>query len=310
MNKYIVTTTINKPTEAIIKFAQKKDWIFIIIGDKKTPHELYKKLERKYSNVIYMSCEMQEKKYKRLSKIIGWNSIQRRNIGFVESYNMGAEIIATVDDDNIPYSSWGKNILVNKEVYIDCYETKIKVFDPLSITKANYIWHRGYPIELIKDRLNVKRKGKIKRKVLVQADLWNGDPDIDAIARLTFKPIVKFTDIKKPYCSNKITPFNSQNTFLSRDVFPYYAVYPHIGRMDDIWGAYIMQYYYPDSVIFNKASVYQKRNKQDIILNLEKEIFGHRYSLKLIQSLKNYSRFLPEKTKQFIKIYRKEFKKN
>jgi hypothetical protein len=35
-------------------------------------------------------------------------------------------------------------------------------------------------------------KGKVKRKVVVQADFWDGDPDIDAICRLSKKPIVKF----------------------------------------------------------------------------------------------------------------------
>jgi len=64
--------------------------------------------------------------------------------------------------------------------------------------------------------------------------LWDGDPDIDAIARLFMMPTVNYSDINKPYCSNKIAPFNSQNTFLAREVIPYYSVLPHVGRMDDI----------------------------------------------------------------------------
>ena len=224
MKKVIVTTTINEPTEATKKFCQKKDWAFIIVGDTKTPHQSYRDLEKTYPNVIYLDPEMQEKKYKELSDAIGWKTIQRRNIGFVEAYNLGADIIATVDDDNIPYDSWGENILIGKEIEIDLYEPTVEVFDPLSVTKENYVWHRGYPIELLKERFEVKSAGKTKRKVLVQADLWEGDPDIDAIARLTFKPMVKYDDIKGPYGSNKISPFNSQNTFLSREVLPFYAV--------------------------------------------------------------------------------------
>jgi hypothetical protein len=71
----------------------------------------------------------------------------------------------------------------------------------------------------------------------VQADLWDGDPDIDAMARLIYKPCVKFNNVK-PYGSNKISPFNSQNTFLAREVLPSYVCLPHVGRMDDIWGGY------------------------------------------------------------------------
>jgi hypothetical protein len=310
MIKSIVTTTINKPTEATLKFCQISEndcWNFIIIGDKKTPHSEYLELQSKYKNVIYLTPEQQDEKYTELSEVIGWNTIQRRNIGFVEAYKLGSEIVATVDDDNIPYDDWGKNILVNKEVELDIYEPELNVFDPLSITKDNYVWHRGYPIEYLQKRHNVQYKGKTKRKILVQADLWDGDPDIDAMARLTLKPIVKYSDIQEPYCSNVISPFNSQNTFLSRDVIPVYCVFPFIGRMDDIWASYILQYHFPNSVAYSKATVYQDRNVQDLIKNLENEIIGYRNTLKLINDLSNFESYLPERTKDFYKIYKKQF---
>lgn len=310
MIKSIVTTTINKPTEATLKFCQISEndcWNFIIIGDKKTPHSEYLELQSKYKNVIYLTPEQQDEKYTELSEVIGWNTIQRRNIGFVEAYKLGSEIMATVDDDNIPYDDWGKNILVNKEVELDIYEPELSVFDPLSITKDNYVWHRGYPIEYLQKRHNVQYKGKTKRKILVQADLWDGDPDIDAMARLTFKPTVKYSDIQEPYCSNVISPFNSQNTFLSRDVIPVYCVFPFIGRMDDIWASYILQYHFPNSVVYSKATVYQDRNVQDLIKNLENEIIGYRNTLKLINDLSNFESYLPERTKKFYEIYKKQF---
>lgn len=302
MKKYIVTTTINSPTEATIKYSQKKDWTLIVVGDTKTPHKEYQKL-----NCIYLHPEDQEKKYKELSDIIGWKSIQRRNIGFVEAYNLGADIIATVDDDNIPYDDWGKDVYVGQEIECDLYESELGVFDPLSVTSRNEVWHRGYPIEYVPTRHCVEYKGKTKRKVLVQADLWDGDPDIDAMARLSIKPIVKYSDITKPYCSNQIAPFNSQNTFLSREVIPYYTVIPHIGRMDDIWGSYILQQHFSNCVIYNRASVYQDRNVQDLVTNLENEIIGYRNTLTLINDLGNFNKYLPEKSQQFYKIYTSYF---
>ena len=33
--KFIVTTTIQPPTEATIRFSKKKDWNLIVVGDKK-----------------------------------------------------------------------------------------------------------------------------------------------------------------------------------------------------------------------------------------------------------------------------------
>lgn len=313
MKKIIVTTTINSPTEATIKFAniaKRDNWTFLIIGDTKTPHEDYKKLQSVNDSVIYLTPEEQDRDYKELSDTIGWRTIQRRNIGFVAAYRMGADIVATVDDDNIPYDNWGTKLYVGQEIEVDLYEPELDVFDPLSITKNNYIWHRGYPIQHLQKRHRVEYKGKVMRKVLVQADLWDGDPDIDAMARLTYKPIVKYDDIKSPYCSNKIAPFNSQNTFLSREVLPVYSVLPYVGRMDDIWGSYIMQHYYPESVIYSPASVYQDRNVQDLVTNLENEVIGYRTTLDLLSNLARYEDFLPEKTNAFFAQYRLSFDKN
>lgn len=301
MNKYIVTTTINPPTLATIKYSRKEDWTLIVVGDTKTPHYEYENL-----NCIYLSPEYQEKTYPELSDTIGWKSIQRRNIGFVEAYNRGADIVATVDDDNIPYDSWGTNVVVGETVEIDFYDTHLGVFDPLSVTEHNQVWHRGYPIELVPFRKEVTYGGKLKRKVLVQADLWDGDPDIDAMARLSIKPTVKF-GVQDAYGSTSISPFNSQNTFLARDVIPYYSVFPHVGRMDDIWGGYVLQYYFPNSVIYNKASVFQDRNVQDLITNLEKEIMGYRKTSELIRSLPDWQSIVPKETLAYWDAYRRCF---
>jgi hypothetical protein len=297
INKYIVTTTIQSPTEATLKFAEKEGWTLIVVGDTKTPHAEYEKLD-----CIYMHPDEQQQKYPKLSSSIGWMSIQRRNIGFVEAYNLGADIVATVDDDNIPYNSWGNNLLVGKEIEVDLWESENGFFDPLSITNRPDLWHRGYPLEHIPTKNNVKYKGKKKRTVMVQADLWDGDPDIDAMCRLTKMPCVKYK-IRSPYASNEISPFNSQNTFIHRDIIPYYMVIPHIDRMDDIWGSYIVQKKFPNSVIYNSASVYQDRNKQDLIINLEKEIIGYRNTLSFIEG----SFKLPKKADKSYNEYLKCF---
>jgi len=281
MNKFIITTTINSPTEATLKFLDKKDWTLVVVGDLKTPHEEYLSLD-----CVYLSPKDQENISIQLSDAIGWNSIQRRNLGFVYAYGQGADVVATVDDDNIPYDNWGEDLYVGKETEVDLWEAENGYFDPLSVTNCNDLWHRGYPTEHIPTKNNVRYLGKDIRRVLVQADLWDGDPDIDAMCRLSKKPCVKF-DISSPYASNQISPFNSQNTFIHREALPYYMCLPLVGRMDDIWGAYILQNKFPKSVVYNRASVYQDRNEQDLIINLENEIIGYRNTLNFIEG--NYN---------------------
>lgn len=309
MKKFIVTTTINKPTEALLKYCEKTqtdDWSFVIVGDTKTPHDAYRELEKTFSQVLYLDPSRQQALYPELSDTIGWKSIQRRNIGYVFAYKNKADIIASVDDDNIPYESWGKNLLINETVEYDCYESKHSIFDPLSVTNNSNVWHRGYPIELVPTRHHVNYVGKKRKKVLVQADLWDGDPDIDAIARLSIMPCVKF-DVKSPYGSEQISPFNTQNTFFHRDVIPYFSVLPFVGRMDDIWSSYILQHYFPNCVVYCPASVYQDRNVQDLTKNLENELLGYKKTLKLVNDISNFLKYLPKETVDFWNCYRQEF---
>jgi hypothetical protein len=313
MNKFIVTTTINYPTVATKKFckiADEKNWKFIVVGDTKTPHQEYYKLKEDYKNFEYLHPDDQDKLYPSLSEVIGWKSIQRRNIGLIYAYDNGADIIATIDDDNIPYDEWGDNVLVGQTVEVDIYDHKyLNVFDPLSVTNHNDLWHRGYPIELVPNKNDIEYKGKQSREVLIQADFWDGDPDIDALCRLSKMPVCKF-DSFKPFGSNQIAPFNSQNTFIHRTALPFYAVLPHAGRMDDIWGSYIVQKEFPGTVIYNKATVYQDRNEQDLVTNLENEVIGYRNSLNLLNDLGNFRSHLPVKTLEFWRTWRGNFANN
>ena len=306
MNKFIVTTTIQEPTEATIKFSKKKDWTLVVVGDKKTPASEYKKI-----NCIYLTPKEQEKINKELSDEIGWNSIQRRNMGFLFAYKEGADVVASVDDDNIPYKDWGKDLYIGQEIDINTYHSSNGIFDPLSVTEHDDLWHRGYPIDLLLSKNKIKKLGKRKFNVLIQADFWNGDPDIDAICRMEHHPNCKFKDKYFPLASNKVSPFNSQNTFISKKVLPHYFLFPHIGRMDDIWASfYVISKGF--KVVYNKASVFQKRNQHDLTKDMLKEFIGYENNLKLIKDLKininNINSYIPQRSRLAFLRYQTHFK--
>ncbi len=303
MKKIIVTTTINRPTKALIKYAAMSDWHVVVAGDLITPHDEYKNM----SNVTYLHPDDQEALSKELSDATGWRCIQRRNFALVKAYQMGADIVATIDDDNIPLDNWGKQIFIGDKVEVDEYTTKLEVFDPIFVTEHNNLWHRGFPIQHVSKR-DKELKGKRQIKCLVQADFWDGDPDIDAICRIVQSPEVKFAEFG-PFVSDTIAPFNSQNTFLHRDVIPHYMVIPHIGRMDDIWGGYALQQEYnPNNepyVVYNKATVYQERNEHDLTVDMEKEMIGYKNNLKLLKD--GYESVLPDDAKKAFEIYKSLF---
>jgi len=304
--KTIVTTTIYEPTKAMKMFASMEDWNLIVVGDKKTPHDIYEDME----GVTYLSPDDQDTMCPKLSELIGWNKIMRRNIGFIEAYRSGADLVASIDDDNIPYDNWGEEIFVGQTIDVDMYLPENGCFDPLSATDYPELWHRGYPPQLLSTKMDFS-VCEDSVKVDIQADFWDGDPDIDALCRMEHNPCCDFRNITKPFASTTLSPFNSQNTFYSMDVVKNYFVLPHVGRMDDIWMSYYVEAL-GYKVVYNKPTVYQDRNAQDLTRNLEHEVIGYLNTYKLIEELKDdpekLQLFVPEMTWKAFQEYKKYFK--
>ncbi len=303
MRKVIVTTTINPPTTAIELFDAMPDWELVVIGDLKTPRGY--RLDRGY----YMEPASQEAYDKDLSDAIGWNCPQRRNFGLLVARERGAGVVALVDDDNIPLAGWGQDLLLDREIPVNFYETDLPAFDPVGATNHAELWHRGYPLELVGRReYNACSPKKVRPDV--QADLWNGDPDVDAVCRMIHAPHCQFGDDFFPMAANKPGPFNSQNTFLSGKVLPEYFLLPGIGRMDDIWASFQVQAK-GFSVVYSKASVFQARNHHDAVEDMRQEYLGYENNLRIIEGLAEgrdaLLPFLPPRALRARELYRRHF---
>lgn len=303
MKKVIVTTTINPPTKAIRLFDAMPDWQLVVAGDKKTPADYSLK------NGIYITPEMQEKYDKTLSDLIGWNCIQRRNFAFLWAKDLGADIIATIDDDNIPYDFWGRDLFVSQSKTVQYYETDLAAFDAIGATNYPHLWHRGFPLQLIPKR-DYSKKSERVITADIQADFWNMDPDVDAVCRMIFAPECTFDTTCFPMSANKIAPFNSQNTFISKKVLPHYFMFPHVGRMDDIWpGFYVQARGF--KVVFNAPTVYQDRNQHNLIRDMKGEYLGYENNLQLIQDLYDnpeaIKKYMPERTIAAFEQYQRHF---
>lgn len=307
----IATTTVQKPTKQfldLLKLSKQYDWKIIVSGDLSTPHSAYQELEG--LNLEYLTPEIQDKAWKKLSDLVGFKTIQRRNFSIIKAYQENDPRIMLWDDDNGPIMDiFGKNIYVNQEVDIDLYSHRQgeTVFDPLAPTNHNDLWHRGFPLDKLETKNNLDYLGKQKREVLIQADLWDSNPDIDGILRLIKKPLVKF-NITSPYGFTGTSPFNSQNTIISRKILPKYSVLPFLGRYDDIIQSYLTQKYFANSLIYNQATVIQERNEHDVFVDLEKEITGMRYMRRFLDSDCDLKVFpMGEKILEFVNLYEECF---
>jgi len=82
---------------------------------------------------------------------------------------------------------------------------------------------------------------------------------------------------------------------------------PFIGRMDDIWASYLLQSHFPDCVIYGEATVYQKKNEQDITQNITDELIGYKNTFNFIKNLNNYKYYLPQKSVDYLDEYHSSF---
>lgn len=267
MKKFIIITSIFGPTIAVKKFATISDWQLIVVGDKKSPEDW------NCNNVVYLSPIDQEKLGYPVIKKLPWNSYTRKIVGYLYAIKNGASIIADTDDDNIPYANWGKDIPF--EGFFDTIDSK-KFINIYKFFSQENIWPRGYPLDKI---LNKKMpKTSVKRhKVGIWQFLANGDPDVDAIYRLTINKHVFFKNRKKIILEkNTVSPFNSQNTFFNKDLFPLLYLPSFVTfRFTDILRGLVAQpilWNYGYKLGFGKATVLQKRNPHDYLRDFESEI--------------------------------------
>jgi hypothetical protein len=300
MKKVIVSTTINSKTRAFELFDELEDWDLVVAGDLKTP------LDYSLKRGTYLSPRDQHELDKDLSELIGWNCIQRRNFALLYAFQLGAEFICMVDDDNVPLQNWGEKFYLDKESKFKQYTTSEIAFDAIGATKYRHLWHRGFPLELIHNR-SYSNTTEVKLKPGIQANFWNGDPDIDAICRIEHRPECYFENDTFPFTSNSIAPFNSQNTVISREVLKDYFLFPHIGRMDDIWASFYVQAL-GHKVIFAEATVFQSRNPHNLIEDMKKEYLGYENNLRLLSELTQDSNainnYLPSRSKEAWQRYK------
>jgi hypothetical protein len=221
----------------------------------------------------------------------------------------GADVVALIDDDNIPKLGWGDELLVGRTVEMNFYETDLPCFDPIGVTNYPELWHRGYPLQLL--ALRVYNEPKLVSVLVdIQADFWDGDPDVDAFCRMEHAPECVFDAKVFPFASNAISPFNSQNTFLKSEVLSDYFLFPHVGRMDDIWASFYVQSK-GRKVAFGKASVYQERNEHDLVKDMVQEYLGYENNLRLVTDMARdpdaIISYLPDRAVRAFELYRRHF---
>lgn len=279
--KYIIITSIFEPTEAVIKFSKLNDYKLIVVGDKKSPDNY------QVDNVTFLSIEDQEKFDFELPKVLPYNHYCRKMIGYLYAMQEGANIMVDTDDDNIPKENWvfpdfkgNFETIPGDQGFINIYQHYTK----------DHIWPRGLPLNRITSNYD-DVFAKISKKDM-KVGIWQGladeDPDVDAIYRLTSNKFVNFAE-QDPCVIDKgtISPFNTQNTAIRKELFPLMYLPTYVTfRFTDILRGFIAQpimWLYDYHLGFIDATVVQKRNEHDFMVDFNSEIPMYLHTEKVME---------------------------
>ncbi len=278
MKKFAVMTSIFPPTQAVKEFCARKDWHLIVVGDKKTP------VDWSYENVTYLPADLQQEVGGSLAEALPWNHYSRKLIGYLHAMKQGAQVIADVDDDNIPFSNWGE-LPAENEYYVIDQPGFVNIYQFFSDT---FIWPRGLPLDKVRQPMPTLGRKRKAPPVSIWQFLANGDPDVDAIHRLLFNQIINFKE-HPPIVLNKGTycPFNSQNTLFLQEAFPLlYLPATVTFRFTDILRGLVAQpvlWAHGLRLGFASATVYQERNPHNYMKDFESEVPMYLFSEKTAQ---------------------------
>lgn len=284
MKKFIVITSIFKPTEAVIQFSKMTDYQLIVVGDKKTPSNWH------CEKVDYISIIQQENATFELAKVLPFNHYCRKMLGYLKAIQNGADFIVDTDDDNIPKGNWKFpefehefNCIAEDKGFINIYQLYTK----------QKIWARGLPLNCIRTQFDLEKSLSLKDcKVGIWQGLADEDPDVDAIYRLTNDTPCYFNE-REPIVLGKgsISPFNTQNTIIRKELFPLLYLPTYVTfRFTDILRGLVAQpimWLYDYQLGFTNATVVQKRNAHDYMKDFISEIPMYQHCEKVIDLVSN-----------------------
>ncbi len=280
-DNWIVITTISLPTDDV-KYIHDAtfDWCTVVVADRKTP------VNWNYKKVVFLSVEEQINMAKefRIIEKIPFNSYLRKMVGYLYAQRHNAKFIYETDDDNSPLDGLlGFKITQFKGLVPNCNNNET-FFNPYAYFGQPSVWPRGYPLEKISEstKCSTFELFSSKNVPMIQQGLVNGDPDVDAIYRLTRKNFnanlnIKFDENAPPLVlrPNQYSPFNSQNTWFSYDAF-WSLIFPVVFsfRECDIIRSYVttrlireiggrVAFMPPNAVQFRNAHSYHKDYKDE-----------------------------------------------
>lgn len=282
IKRAIVVTTINPPTESVRELALRSDqWPLIVIGDNKTPRDWALK------GATFIGIDEQRERPFALRSLLPENHYSRKNLGYLEALSRGATTIAETDDDNFPREWPPRDLEPEVEGLEISHQGWINVYEHFTVER---IWARGLPLQEICRPIESSVTSSVVRRALIHQYLAEGDPDVDAIYRMTVgKTDHSFRDRIVILAPGAATPFNSQSTVWYDGSLPFLYLPSFVNfRMTDIWRSYVAQvclWAKDERIAYRGKGVYQERNEHNLFDDFVDELVGYERNDEIMAAL-------------------------
>jgi len=288
VNIAYVVTTIQSPSIGVKAIAAQclvDGSSFFVVGDRKTPEDWA------CPGVTYFGIEDAPETEFALLRVVRPNSYTRKMIGYLAAASSGASWIRETDDDNAPYPSFFDEAPVS--VSGRSPQDPRRFLNIYAYFTDRHVWPRGFPLNLIgTSHSSLETTSNDFSGPMVFQAVADGDPDVDAVYRLTAPDTsdIQFDaapDLVVP--AGTWTPFNSQATTWPISLLPLmYLPATCSFRMTDIWRSYIAQKLFPGlgvRLVVTAATVFQDRNEHDLMRDFRDEIEGYNGYERFVQKL-------------------------
>lgn len=275
----IVVTTIQPPTpcmQALAREARGHGLHWLVIGDRKGPPAF------DLAPAEFIPIDEQRQLPYRLARMLPEGHYARKNLGYLEAAARGSDRIYETDDDNGPIPGW-----TPRSLHVEALRLRADPVSPwvniYAAFTAEHIWPRGLPIDRVRHRIDpdlLAGAEPVSVAAPIQQGLANGSPDVDAVWRLVLDHDVTFNDMPNLILPAGLwSPFNSQNTWWWRPVFPLLYLPSYCSfRMTDIWRSFVAQrclWELGHELEFHRADVHQTRNEHNLLRDFGDETVGY-----------------------------------
>lgn len=281
MRPTLVITTIAAPTEQVRAWSRLSDLELVVIGDVKTPQPW------SADNAQYLDVELQERQGLQLAALLPKNHYARKNLGYLVAARSSPPYMIDTDDDNAPAHGFpaGVKLQVSGEVVEGA-----PWVNPYAFFTSERIWPRGLPLDCVVPPSPVTVLPSTSLPCEVQQYLAEGDPDVDAVYRMTVNKADHVFRVGGVIIGRgSYTPFNSQSTVWFPPAWPLMYLPSHVNfRMTDIWRSFVAlrcMHAAGQNFAYRGPGVHQVRNAHNLMNDFIDEMPGYLQNAEIVRML-------------------------